>query len=395
MKKGNFILYIIFASLSSCVTQFIPEVDESRDFMVVDGSITNQNSTYKIKITRVSRFGLQNTISPVIGCAVSVTDDLGNTSIFKEQQYGLYLSDSLTFKGEAGRRYILNIKDGNNIYESDQMEMRSVPEIDSLYAVLEYNNSYTLGNPVPGFQVYLNTGDPADECKFYRWKFEETWEFHIPYDEKVIINRVCWKYALSDRLYLKNVAALSQNRITAFPLNFITTETNRLKVKYSILVNQYSLNEGEYIYWEKIQKTSQNVGGLYDMVPVSIKGNIHSLNNPDEIVLGYFSVTSVSSKRIFIKNSTLVIPNFYSYCPEDTVPADSKISGLNKYVWILLILHEQINDNPPPPTKDYYVLTTKNECVDCTFDGSRTMPPYWNLPEKNTFTHSLFNEKQP
>jgi hypothetical protein len=395
MKKETFILYILLSALSSCVVQFIPEIDENRDFMVVDASVTNQNSTYKIKITRVSRFGLENSISPVIGCAVSVTDDLGNTSIFREQQYGLYISDSLTFRGETGRKYVLNINDDGNIYESDQMELKPVPEIDSLYAVLEYNNSYTLGSPVPGFQIYLNTSDPADECKYYRWIYEETWEFHIPFDYPAIINRVCWKYAFSNKLYLKNVAALNENRISAFPLNFITTETDRLKVKYSILVKQYSLNEDEYIYWEKIQKTTQDVGGLYDMVPMSIKGNIHCLNKPDEIILGYFSVASVASKRIFISNTILESSNFYSDCPEDIVPVTTSISGLNKYVWILYILYERLNDNPPPPTMDYYVLTTKNNCVDCTLDGSKTMPPYWNMTGKNTFTHSLFNEKRP
>jgi hypothetical protein len=393
MNRKVFIFLLLMATVSNCVVEFFPTVDEGKDFLVVEGLITDQNRPYSVRITRASRLGPKNTISPVKDCVVSVTDDLGNISLFKEWKNGYYFSDSLTFRGEAGRKYILQITDAGHIFESDLMEMKSVPTVDSLYAVLEYNNTYSLGKTVPGYQVYLNTSDPSDECKFYRWSFEETWEFRIPYVYPTIINRICWKYGFSDKLYLKNVSALKENRITAYPLNFITTETDRLKARYSILVNQYSLNEDEYIYWEKLQKTTQNVGGLYDVVPMSIKGNMHCIDSPDEMVLGYFSVSSVASERIFIKNTLIDFPNFYGKCPVDTVHTDEPISGLNSQVWIIAFLNDVPNDDPPPPLANYYVLTNRKECIDCTLNGSKIMPPYWDQPGKNTFTHTLFNEK--
>jgi hypothetical protein len=382
------ILFLLLTVTGSCVVQFIPEVDEGRDFLVVEGLITNQNTTCKVRITRASRLGPKNTISPVKGCIVTVRDDLGNVNIFREAKNGFYLTDSLTFRGETGREYILNITDAGHTYESDPMEMKSVPPVDSLYADLEYNNSYSLGKTVPGYQVYLNTGDPTDECRFYRWNFEETWEFRIPYVYPTIINRICWKYAFSDKLYLKNASALKENKVTAYPLNFITTETDRLKARYSIMVNQYSLNEEEYLYWEKLQKITGNVGGLYDVVPMSIEGNMHCIDNPDEMVLGYFSVSSVSTKRIFIQNELVDFPDFYGKCPADTVPVSEPISALNISVFIIA----RLNDFPPT-FGTFYVLTNKKECIDCTLNGSIVMPPYWNTPVKQTYTHSLFNEK--
>jgi hypothetical protein len=388
MNRKIFILFLLLAAASGCVIQFIPDVDEGKDFLVVEGLITNQNSAYRVRITRASRLGPKNTISPVKGCIVSVTDDLGNISLFKEAKNGFYISDSLAFRGETGRKYTLNITDAGHTYESDAMEMMPVPSIDSLYADLEYNNSYTLGKTVPGYQVYLNTGDPSDKCMFYRWNFEETWEFRIPYVYTTIINRICWKYAFSDKLYLKNVSALKDNRITAYPLNFITTETDRLKARYSILVNQYSLNEDEFIYWEKLQKTTENVGGLYDVVPMSIQGNMHCTDSPDVMVLGYFSVSSVASERIFIKSELIDYPDFYGKCPADTVPVSQPISGLNISVFIIARLNDL-----PPTFGTFYVLTNKKECIDCTLNGSNVMPPYWNTPVKQTFTHSLFNER--
>jgi hypothetical protein len=388
MNRLTVILLLIVAASTGCVIQFIPEVDEGRDFLVVEGLVTDQYARYRVKISRASKLGPKNTVSPVKGCIVSVTDDLGKVSLFTEGKNGLYFSDSLTFRGETGRKYTLNITDADHTYQSDEMEMKPVPQIDSLYAVLEYNNSYSLGKTVPGYQVYLNTGDPAGECSFYRWNFEETWEFRIPYVYPTVVNRICWKYGFSDKIYLRNVSALKENRINSLPLNFITTETDRLKARYSILVNQYSLNEDEYIYWEKIQKITENVGGLYDVVPMSITGNMHCTDSPDKMVLGFFSVSSLSARRIFIENQLIDFPDFYGKCPADTVPVSQPISGLNTLVFIIA----RLNDFPPT-FGTFYVLTNKKECIDCTLNGSKVMPPYWNMPEKQTFIHNLFDEK--
>ena len=78
--------------------------------------------------------------------------------------------------------------------------------------------------------------------------------------------------------------------MTKYPVLFISNNTDKLKEKYSILVNQYSLNESEFDFWDRVQSISQNVGNLYDITPVAITGNIRCTTNPKETVLGYFSV---------------------------------------------------------------------------------------------------------
>ncbi len=57
--------------------------------------------------------------------------------------------------------------------------------------------------------------------------------------------------------------------LTGLPMLFISDQTDRLMEKYSISVNQYSLNYDEYLYWEKLKRVTQDVGGLYDVVPSS------------------------------------------------------------------------------------------------------------------------------
>jgi hypothetical protein len=139
-----------------------------------------------------------------------------------------------------------------------------------------------------------------------------------------------------------------------------------------MLVRQFSLNQDEYYYWEKLQRLTENVGSLYDVTPFSVEGNIFNIDNPDEKVLGYFSVSSVSTKRLFIKNTITGFPDFYSFCPNDTVPANKTIPGLGSSVFII----ENLIDSPPPYGS--YVLTYSRECVDCTASGTNVMPPFWN-----------------
>lgn len=389
MNGRAIILFFILALTGGCVVEFIPDVDKGKEYINVEGLITNQNRSYQVKVSKVSGIGIQNTIRPVNGAIVTVTDDLGNINQFVEKNSGLYVSDSLIFIGQTGRTYSLHITSDGILYESEIMEMRPVPEIDSLYAELEYNPSYSLGDPVPGYRVYLNTGDPSGQCRFYRWNYEETWEFRIPYVSPTIINKICWKNASSDKIYLKDVSALTENRITSYPFNFITTETDRLKTRYSILINQYSLNEVEYLYWDKIRKVTENVGGLYDVIPSSIRGNMYCADNPGEKVLGYFSVSSVTSKRLFIESKFINFPDFYGKCPVDTVPVSRPIVGLNTFVFIIFTL----TDFPPLPLSDYYVLTDKKKCIDCTLEGTNIMPPYWNQPKKQTIINDLYKEK--
>ena len=124
------------------------------------------------------------------------------------------------------------------------MEMKPVPPIDSVYyekvTIAEADKWTQLQE---GCQVYLNTHDPTNQCEFYRWTFIETWEFHLPYP---VPNRICWISANSELINIKDASVLNENMIYKYPLNFISNQTDRLSVKYCMLVNQYSLSKEEF-----------------------------------------------------------------------------------------------------------------------------------------------------
>jgi hypothetical protein len=356
---------------SSCITQFIPETDEDKDLLVVEGIISDQPGINTIKLSKSLPLGSKTALKPLKGCIVTVSDDLGNTYKLKESVTGTYVTDPSQFTGRIGRFYTLHITTisgtTNHNFESYPMEMKPVPPIDSIfYKKVTIREAGELSQETEGCQVFLSTHDPLNQCEFYRWEYSETWEFRLPY---FVPNNKCWISANSGEINIKSTSALSEDRISGYPLKFISNSTDRLKVRYSILVNQYSLNEEEYIYWEKLKNIGEQVGGLYDMIPAEVPSNIWCIEEPDAMVLGFFSVSAMSSKRIFIDENFRGIVDLYTDCVSDTVRGNGPIQYLNVTRWVI---EDHVNELP-----SFRVLTDKKGCADCTVRGTNAEPLFW------------------
>ena len=380
MKNISRILVIFSLLLSSgCITEFVPKTTEDQDMLVVEGLITDKPDVYTIKLSKPFHLGLSNTAHPITGCNVSVSDNTGQTYSFTETAQGTYVSDSAKFQGIIGRTYTLHISSNTNSvlnYESFPVLLKAVPPIDSVYY-----EKIVLGKDVDGksteegCRIYLNTHDPKNECKFYRWEYSETWEFRLPYSTP---NNTCWLSSNSDEINIKNTSVIAEAKVEKLLLTTISNETDRLRERYSILVKQYSLNEDEYLYWEKLENISEQVGGLYDIIPSSIPSNIYCLDDPTQKVLGYFSVSSSSTKRIFINDKFKGIRTPYTNnaCISDTIfgSPNSPIAWLGIYTWVI------VAHTVPPPS--YRVLTRTEGCYDCTVRGTNIMPAFWAAGKK-------------
>jgi hypothetical protein len=376
MKHTVLILFIsVILFLSSCITTFIPDVQEGKELLVVQGLLTNQKVADTIKLSRSLPLGEVTDARPVSGCSVSISDNLGNRVILAETSPGTYLTPSY-FYGVVGRSYTLHITSNsafNNFnFESYAMEMKPVPLIDSIYyekTVIEKPEGFFKG--AEGCQIFLDTHDPQNNCRFYRWDFSETWKLRLRFD---VPNQTCWLSDKSHSITIKSTAAFNEARITHFPINYLTNITDRLKTKYSILVNQYSLNEDEYIYWEKIQNIAVPAGGLYDLIPASVPSNIRCIEAPSEKVLGYFSVSAVTSKRIYIKDYFEGIVDPYAKCVSDTLyDGPENIEGLGTSVWILFDTKPSLFSGKPRVR----ILTETKGCADCTVRGTTIKPVFW------------------
>jgi Domain of unknown function (DUF4249) len=383
---GIIMLLLLFFTLKSCVVPYIPDQPENDQLLVVEGLISDQYGVNTIKLSKSRPIWTGQNPVHLTECKVWITDDLGHIENLKETSIGTYITDSSTFKGKIGRKYTLHIKtnpaNGNLNYESFPMELKPVPEIDSLYYEKKAFTSNHL--PVEGCQIFLDTHDPFNNSHFYRWAYSETWEINLPFN---VENKVCWRTENSDDIFLKNSSLLAENRVVGFPIKTIDNPIDRLTIKYSIQVKQYSLNEDEYIYWEALKTSLDQQGGLYDIIPPIIPNNIYCLENPDEKTLGYFSVSAISLRRIFIKDSFIGydescnssikfgLPKFDRNINSPSYGKDTSIVGLDATVWVA----EDHTDEDPP----YRILVNTRWCSDCTKKGifgdyRNIKPSFWD-----------------
>jgi hypothetical protein len=366
--SSQLILPLVLIFFSGCITEFIPETSADQDLIVVGGIITDQPGPKSITLSTSLPLGGRSAAKPITGCNVTITDDLGNVFTLDESTDGTYTTNSLF---QTGNSYILHIKTGeahhNLSYESAPMLLKPVPPVDSVYyekEVMSVDNTGAVTGE--GIQIFLNTHDPENKCRLYRWEYVETWEIRLPYAVK---NQICWVSQNSDQINIKNTSIVSEDRVDRQPINFVTNQSDRLNVRYSIQVNQYSLNDDEYTYWQKVKTTVEEVGSLYDIIPSSIPSNIKCIERPADNVLGYFSVSAVKSKRIFTKEHFRGMPNLYTDCENVAVGFNDYVDGLDYSLWVII-------EHPEPPP-GYKILTYFKSCADCTARGTTVKPDFW------------------
>jgi len=375
-------MMIIFGT---CYEPYTPEISKYENILVVDGVITDDPGPYSVRLSRSYKYS-ETEGFPESSAIVLIKDDQANVIPLQETTPGLYQTIDLDFRGIIGRQYQLYIKTADQqIWESDYVELKKVPEIGRLYA--EYGTKTGELEIEEGFHIYVDTYDPENKTRYYRYDFEETWEFVVPYPSYYLVENGlmrfrtenvgnCWKTLTSNDIIVTTSEKMQSDIIRRFPVNFVSTKGNRLSIKYSILVRQYSLSREAYVYWEQLKASNQELGTLFDKQPSQIRGNIYNLNNQEIPVIGFFEATSTDSARLFITRSEL--------------PPDAKLVSefaRCRYDYLVIMKNEYLKYNEwgycmvldviTPVIFNGLGIVKPFECCDCTQTGSNIRPSFW------------------
>jgi hypothetical protein len=176
----------------------------------------------------------------------------------------------------------------------------------------------------------VNTHDPTNSTRYYQWTFDQTYEYRSAessdyyYDTaaNTILLRAadqqvfqCWTDIPPTAIVVGTSAKLAQDVISEFPLVNIPPNSQELSVEYSILVTQYALSDSGYDFLSQMATSTQALGSIFDAQPYQLTGNIHSLSNPAEPVIGYIQAGTVQQQRIFISNLQLQNWAYGFRCP--------------------------------------------------------------------------------
>lgn len=386
--------------LITCIDPYYPQLKGYESIMVVDGLISDENRAYTVKISRTIQ-DQDTTPLEVSDAVVTISED---DNIFHMQNcgQGIYKSDSLNFRGEPGKIYKLHIVTGGEEYESEDCMMLPVPEIDSIYfgkdQELVNNNTQT----EEGLRIYLDSR-PGENSISYRWGFEETWEFQIPnpkrydfIDEKTIlpvaeIRQTCWKSSISGEITVHGSGSGQNSHIKKQPICFIaSSKSDRLMSEYSILVKQYSISQAEYEFWNNIKKINESGDDIFASQPFPVVSNIRNINDPSERILGFFQVSAVTERRIFIPFSEIVrlhLPFYHSAECERIEKSPAEYSSPFGPPMTFQGLYDMFCVNSdyvfiePFYTPESFTLEklvfAKPECADCELTGFPEKPDFW------------------
>jgi len=365
-------------SIYHCKKPFLPPaIRTGNNYLVVDGIInTGTDGVTVINLNRTRNLGdtlvtgipeLRATVDIVSssGTAYALHDTAGN---------GIYASAPLSLDITQSYRIAITTSDGRK-YQSDLVPCKTTPAIDSFYWEQPHDLTF-----------YLDTHDPSNTTNYYRWDYTETWQHNsnlqtvwyvkdhtiLPTDSTTQTSE-CWTDLHSSTILLASSATLGQDRIDHFPVNTILNGDDKLDNKYSILVRQYALTADAYNYWQVIQKTSQNLGSLFDLQPTQLTGNIHCTSNPDEPVIGFASASSIREARIFLYNTNMTDwrHNSLSYsCDTLGIPVNQSDYRIYLYPDTNYAPYYFISNGP--------LILASRRCLDCTlFGGTNIKPSYW------------------
>jgi hypothetical protein len=284
MKKiiQFFFSALMFSSCEKVIQLDLPDLDSR---IVVDGLITNEDTTYNVILTRTTKYNFVYDTTKLEyeeGALVIVSDDVNNIDTLEEITPGKYRTHQNKIRGQIGRTYKADIftKAGTHFLSMPE-QMLDVPKIDSIYFTRDFNDISPDNPQYYKYTIYVDYHDPANVHNYYLRNMSYFWanKWH---------DNVQWNWVFNDKysngMYLKKDIANDGygGRNWLFRLN------------------QYSLTEKAYTFWNLVHEQTNLSGDGYSNASVPLIGNIYNVNNPKDYALGYFQVSAKVTAEIYI-----------------------------------------------------------------------------------------------
>ena len=374
--RSLFYLSSLLLLLSGCTKSFeLPDTKPDNTVLVVEGDIrTGGLIENSFALSRVKALFEVDDI-PETNAVVEIVQQNGPRWAVPHRGRGIY-SAPLNLPANAALSLKITTADGK-IYETPYQQSVLTPAIDSVTWKQEL-----YGGDV---KLFVHTKDPSNKTRNYKWTYNETWErrswYYSLYDfvQGSIVPRdpsndvsTCYKSSEGSTYVVGNTNDLKDDVISYQPITTIEKPSEKLYVRYSILVSQIGLTKEAYDYWEILKKNTELRGTLFDPQPSRLPTNIVCTNDNKREAIGYVSVGMVSEKRIFIMNSAV---NLWPTRNEDN-PCDA-------FEFPRFMAERFLSQNPNY-LPAYFVTAgggfgvAIRQCVDCRITGGvTTKPSFW------------------
>jgi hypothetical protein len=359
MRLWTIFLFVLIVVTDGCIDPVSVESHQRIAPLVVDGMITDAAGPYVVKIFYASALGTTlRKQTPLRDAIVTIEDDSGQSETLIERAPGIYETSTNGIQGVVGRSYKLTFESKNGKkYESQFQKLNAPGSIERVYTEFEKNSiiEQEPGDSNPdqeyddAFGLYVDAKGVEDESTLLRWRVTGVYEMktfpernreatpsgYVPdplpcsgyirvglavYQRSECTCCQCWLYEYSSASYLsdnENVQDISFNHVE---LGKIPITRMRFYKRYYVQLEQLSMSEEVYNFWRLVRTQQNSSGNIFQPNAVKIRGNVKCISDPEDEVLGVFSVSGVAATSIFIEPSE--IP--YTLAPIDTLTVDCR-----------------------------------------------------------------------
>jgi hypothetical protein len=332
------LIYLLLLLPMACIDPYQVEVPQGQQLLTVEGLIHTGPGPHSITLTRSDTYGsvFEGLVRPVTGATVVIRDNEGKIIFLTEGQEarGSYFTPA-DFRAEIGKSYTLQIQTADGrVYTSLPERVESSPEIENINL-----NTVTVpveGETTPrsGVQLISEVNDPADQNNFYFWRIspivyvlETRPDLFTPRPTPEKPDRipepkpccaVCYRTEITGNQSLFIAQDDNFNGLaTRIPAGFIEDDGLRFVNRLRVDLRQYAISQEAYRFLRLVKQQAEISGSIFDPPPATIRGNMISLDNPEEVVLGYFMAAGESSRRIYIDKSDLTFTQIAATIPDD------------------------------------------------------------------------------
>ena len=330
------LIFIMLALGSACVDPLQVNVDSVQKKLIVDGFISDQPGPYRVKLFYTLKLGTSVLVpfELATNALVQIGDNEGNVTQLVEAEAGVYETDPV-FKTVVGRSYHISITTGNGkSYQSSPQRLMVSGAVKDIH--LKFNASGLPGNSsgeiIGAINISVDGSGVDGSDNLFRWRWYTIYkamsfpqlrtrttpggEIPIPeecsgyiYASRQLVQVgpctccICWSYNYSNLATVSKKELVSDYEFHDQELESMPVTSMNFYDRYFIEVQQLTLTEEAYTYWDLVQKQQGGSANIFQPSAIKIKGNIDCITDPDEEVLGFFEVSGVVSHSLYIDKS--------------------------------------------------------------------------------------------
>ncbi len=363
----------------SCIYPYETELDSIEGTIVIEGDIIlGDVSTFHVSRAQSLDGSFQYKEVPA---QAWVEDETG--AVYRSVSPGGNTVD-LT-DAPADRRYRLHVADmeSHRNYVSSWREPQMAPVIDGISFEVEPTDS-PLRRPSGKARVSMTA--PEGASRFFRWDYEQEWQFHANYDirfdydflneEYVFLdsnpNYWCWTKSRSSEAGIAIAIGDEQNKIRDHVfMDFHTGIDNRFQRRYAVHLIARGISEECYQYLHTLEMNSNSTGDLFAPNPSELRGNLTCEEDPDELVLGFIEVSRTSDARAFLPRETMAYLDHGELDPSELYDlASSEIPQKYADGW-------RPSQNVTTEDGSYVGWAPPSWCDCRAMGGTNVKPSYW------------------